>query len=428
MTMKIVLRLCLIIAVMLSFYSCVHEEIYSASNPASKEYINKSLWKEDETYIKNVMKVYSENESKIKKGSGTPFWSYATTINTFNESFVAVPVVENSRVVAVMKVPRIKDKIYFIYTDIQDDIAFFQNLIFAKYKRAVNIIVPDETARVKCTTQTIGIWMPDNQNNPDGIGHWEYKSITKCEYSFEDDVDCSEFGGDCEGGGYDYPGGGNEDPEQQEPDDPCAKIKSMVSKPQIKDSLNSLKLHAQTGSKKERGFLELKSGTIQAGSTNTDNTMFFGIGPNSLGTVHTHQPGTVGILAPQDIMTFLHIVRQQDSSALGNAYSGTVSSTGTYFINFTGSASDLPPAMTDSQEASYVNNLVIDYSDFHRLLLKGEGKKSGQNLSNVGLQKLFNYLLNTMGLSGKITLVREEDGNTSTIQYDSNGIPTPNPC
>lgn len=209
---------------------------------------------------------------------------------------------------------------------------------------------------------------------------------------------------------------------------PCTKIKSIVSKPQIKDSLDSFKLHAQTGSKTERGFQELKSGTIQAGSTNADNTVFFGIGPNSLGTVHTHQPGTIGIIAPQDIMTFLHIIRQQDSSALGNAYSGTVSSTGNYFINFTGIGSDLPPAMTDAQEANYVNNLVIDYSDFHRLLLKEEGKKSGQNLSNAGLEKLFNYLLTALGLNGKITLIREENGNTSTIQYDTNGIPTPNPC
>jgi hypothetical protein len=210
--------------------------------------------------------------------------------------------------------------------------------------------------------------------------------------------------------------------------DPCRKIKNLVNKPQIQDSLISLKAHAQTITKTERGFQELKSGTLVQGNVNGDNLLEFGIGQNSLGTVHSHQPGTIGILAPQDIMTFLHIVRQQGSSTLGNAYSGTVSSSGTYFINFTGTASDLPPAMTDAQEAVYVVKLVEYYQKNYYQLLKAEGKKSYQTLSNSGLEKLFFNTLNKIGLSGKVALIKEDNGNISTIEKDSNGNPVPNPC
>ncbi|KFF02280.1 hypothetical protein IX38_13720 [Chryseobacterium luteum] len=237
------------------------------------------------------------------------------------------------------------------------------------------------------------------------------------------------IGGDCGVYGNCGDGGGNNAPSNPEPpEDPCKKTKDRVNKPQVKDSLTSLKNHAHTNTKEERGFQELKSGTLQPGTVTEDNQMFFGIGSNSLGTVHTHQPGTIGILAPQDIMTFLDIVREQDPNSLGNAYSGTVSSSGTYFINFTGTASDLPPAMTEAQEAAYVDNLVKLYRKDYRMLLKQEGKASGQILSNTGLEKLFFNLLDNIGLGGKISLIKENNGNTSTIQKDSSGNPVPNPC
>ncbi|WP_407404800.1 hypothetical protein [Chryseobacterium sp.] len=55
--------------VVLSLYSCIHDEIYSSADLPSTEYINKSLWKQDEKYIKNVMTVYTDNEEEIKKVS-----------------------------------------------------------------------------------------------------------------------------------------------------------------------------------------------------------------------------------------------------------------------------------------------------------------------------------------------------------------------
>ncbi|WP_394674184.1 hypothetical protein [uncultured Chryseobacterium sp.] len=44
--------------------SCIHDEMSSSSQPASNEYTNLSLWKQDEKYIKNVMKIYAGNEGR----------------------------------------------------------------------------------------------------------------------------------------------------------------------------------------------------------------------------------------------------------------------------------------------------------------------------------------------------------------------------
>jgi hypothetical protein len=211
---------------------------------------------------------------------------------------------------------------------------------------------------------------------------------------------------------------------------PCEKTKALISKPQITDSLNALKAHAQTSTKKERGFQELKSGTLVQGNVNGDNLLEFGIGQNSLGTVHSHQPGTIGILAPQDVMTFLHIVREQDTNSLGNAYSGTVSSSGTYFINFTGTASDLPPAMTEAQEKVYVADLVKAYKEWEDVLSEDDRYSIDYLKVNKpqGLEILFFKLLKKMNLNDKVQLIKEENGNTSTIKENTNGTTTPNPC
>lgn len=209
---------------------------------------------------------------------------------------------------------------------------------------------------------------------------------------------------------------------------PCQKIKATVNKPQIQDSLIAMKSFAQTSIRTERGFQELKSGTLLSGTVTKKLQVEFGIGPNSLGTIHVHPLKGIAMFSAGDIVTFLHLLREQDASTLGNAYGGMVSASGTYFINFTGTASDIPPAMTEIQEEVYIENLVENYITDKNNLLKLESKIPGQQLSNIGLEKLFFNLLSSMGLDGKISLIKEENGKTSTIQKDSNGNPVPNPC
>ena len=358
-------------------------------------------------------------------------------MGTYDEKFLEVPVVKNGKINFILLVYREDDRIFFKRKDEESSKEFFKVLVFTdriKNKLSGRILgAGGNTSKTFCyTVETTVEWTNDDGSPGPTFSHSE----TYC-FPTGPSLPCqaldteSNCGGGYGNGGSGGSGGGSTGyPYPQNNQTPCEKTKNLLNNPQVKDSLNSLKLYAQNASKKtERGFQQLKSGTLVAGNVNGNNQMYFGIGSSSLGTVHTHQPGTIGIFAPQDIVTFLHIVREQNANDLGNAYSGTVSSGGTYFINFTGTASDLPPAMTDAEEAIYVNNLVIDYIDFTKLLLKKEGKGFKQNLSTSGLEKLFNYLLNNMGLNGKITLIKEQDGNTSTIEFNPDGTPkVSNPC
>lgn len=65
--MKSIIKIAWLFFVFLALFSCRTEETLVALNPSqSKEYINKSLWKEDEVFIKNVKKVYDDNGMKLK--------------------------------------------------------------------------------------------------------------------------------------------------------------------------------------------------------------------------------------------------------------------------------------------------------------------------------------------------------------------------
>lgn len=439
MRRKIISWLSFMAVFLLTLQSCVHDEMYYSSDLASKEYHSKSLWKEDEKYIKNVKQVFEEYADRqyFSSSFGTVYWDYATTMGTYDEKFLEVPIIKNSKVNFILLVYRDGDRIFFKRKDEEDSKKFFQILVFTdRKKNKVLGRIPGFEGSVSksfCyTVETTVTW-----TNEDGTPGPTYSSsemhcvntgpTLPCQ-ALDTESNCGGTSGSTGSGnsgsgstGYPYP---------QIQQTPCEKTRNIVNNPQVKDSLNSLRNYAQNASKKtERGFQQLKSGSLIAGSVNGDSQMYFGIGSSSQGTVHTHQPGTIGIFAPQDIVTFLHIVREQNANELGNAYSGTVSSDGTYFINFTGTTSDLPAAMTEAQEAIYVNNLVTDYKDYCKLLLQAEGKKINDLPSNQSLEKLFNYLLNNMGLNGKITLIKEQDGNTFTIEFNPDGTPKiPNPC
>ncbi|MDQ1101687.1 hypothetical protein [Chryseobacterium sp. SORGH_AS_1048] len=90
MMRKLISWLSFMMAFSLVLLSCVHDEIYTSSDPASKEYHSKSVFREDEKYIKNVMQIYFEHEAEIKKGNAVPLWDYAMTMGNFDESFLIV--------------------------------------------------------------------------------------------------------------------------------------------------------------------------------------------------------------------------------------------------------------------------------------------------------------------------------------------------
>lgn len=117
MKRKIIIRLLLLVAVSVFLYSCVHDDPASASDIASSstEYTNKSLWKEDETYIKNVIKVYEQYADKnyFTSNFGTISWDHALTMGGFDESYLEVPVIKNGKVSFVLVVEREGNRVHF---------------------------------------------------------------------------------------------------------------------------------------------------------------------------------------------------------------------------------------------------------------------------------------------------------------------------
>lgn len=86
-----------------------------------------------------------------------------------------VPVVENKRVVSVLQVPRKGNKIYFYHSKINEQISFFQGLVFAKHTKAVFSENADTNKAIICTTQTIAVWLPNDESDPNpeyGNGVW----------------------------------------------------------------------------------------------------------------------------------------------------------------------------------------------------------------------------------------------------------------
>jgi hypothetical protein len=435
MKKNLFLRLCLMMAVVLSLYSCIHDEIYSSSDPSSTEYTNKSLWKQDEKYIKNVMKVYAENEADIKKVNGIPYWNYATTVDSFDESFVAIPVVDNGKVISVLKVPRHGNKIYFYYTHDESDLLFFQGLVFAKHKKAgMTDGSTAQTDGMACTRQWMSMWFPDSESNPDpdsGSGHWESVSIIKCKTIKDECVGVINEFGQCEGsgddGGYTYPGGGGgggTEPEEEE--DPCDKIKAKFADQRVKNQFNALNTQANFDKDHEEAFYEkaadangsiIQSFTPVSGPPCADYVKLPSVKTGITGFGHTHNnydcKGRQSILVPSadDIMVFLYTMVKQAGNVYGDysqAYYLTVTSGGSYMFQYTGSTS--PSGLSFDIVALRKEYEKLFYS------LKEEHSNIPQDKAEKAFMKFLKESVNIDGLE----LYKVTPNSSEKMEYDAN--------
>ena len=420
--------------VMLSLYSCIHDEVYSSSDPSSTEYTNKSLWKQDEKYITNVMKVYAENEADIKKVNGIPYWNFATTVESFDESFVAVPIIDNGKVTSVLKVPRHGKKIYFYYTQDESDLSFFQALIFAKIKKAG---MPDgstaQTNTITCTRQWVSMWYPDDESNPDGPGSWGSPvSIIKCKALKDECLGFINEYGQCDGGngedGYTYPGGGGgggTEPVEEE-EDPCDKIKAQREEdPDFESNITNLK--GKTGLKTETGYIQRTNGqyayqnnasaTLDANELSLPSLALLA-NKDIKGYMHTHVndftydnpdgPGTITrkgfkIFSPADVNYFMELVKNalENGIPLEDVYAVLVSSGQSYQIRFTGTQDQIK-IFTDSQMKILKNDFIRfmdEYKDNSKKLEIGFFKflDEKMNLKGIGL-----YRMNANGITTEL--------------------------
>ncbi|WP_417431249.1 hypothetical protein [Halpernia sp.] len=120
------------ISVLLSGCRAENETVGFEGNK-KQDYVNKSLWNEDEVFIKNVKKIYEKNANEVQMYSkfGSVAWDYATSMNTFNETFLMAPVLKNNQVVAIVTTKRLGNKVFFKFTKQDTEVNdFFKIIIF----------------------------------------------------------------------------------------------------------------------------------------------------------------------------------------------------------------------------------------------------------------------------------------------------------
>ncbi|MDH6252837.1 hypothetical protein M2347_002564 [Chryseobacterium sp. H1D6B] len=420
---KFILKLFIFMVFTVSLYSCIHDDVSSASDPSSKEYTNKTLWKQDEKYIKNVMQVYQENEDKIKKAGGTPYWDYASTLESFDETFVMVPIVESGRIVSVLQVPRHGSKIRFYYTNFQTQIDFFQALVFAKYKKTSD--ASSETDKtIVCKTVTVSVWLPDSESNPEpesGAGHWGVHSVVKCRQMLDNcsgvvgpNGECITGGGTGDPGDFPYPGGGG-NPETPV-EDPCQKTKSLLANPKVQAKINDLKTQSTAGG--EIGVKFKADGTPSATIQGGRHSVNLGDKTGYAGGYHNHTPSGIPMLSPPDIDQLLGFARAQGNYGdPTKAYLGMVAPNGMhYVIQFNGDHADALVTFTDDDLDAYIIRYQTRY---------GLYKPSTED----SIERFFFKTLKDMGLDGKVNLQRiESNGTIKLITKNENGTTTATPC
>ncbi|MDQ1097866.1 MULTISPECIES: hypothetical protein [Chryseobacterium] len=352
MMRKLISWLSFMMAFSLVLLSCVHDEIYTASDPASKEYHSKSVFREDEKYIKNVMQIYFEHEAEIKKGNAVPLWDYAMTMGNYDESFLIVPLAEGGKVTACLQVPRNGDHVTFLEDRDSEHIKFFQRYIASKKRKAVKS-EPYSSAESKgiteCQISAVSMWYPADEYGSNA-GHWETNYIVTCPPEPTD--------GDGNGGGeqptYPYPGGGGST-SPQNPKNPCDKLKNQSQNQAFKNKVAALDKPEVLNYDHEMGYAAGYppantgvTGTQYPPMENTlgSHSVSLPDGNQYFGFMHTHNNESNGgipvkIFSPADLATFLTscVANADAHGSIGDAFAMVVTSEGNYMLQYTGSSS-----------------------------------------------------------------------------------------
>ncbi|WP_370896927.1 hypothetical protein [Chryseobacterium gossypii] len=299
-----------------TLHSCVHDEVYTFSDSSSKEYISKSLWKEDEKYIKNVKAVFDEyaNKDYFTSNFGTIYWDYALTMGT-NETFLEVPVIKNGKINFVLVVYKDGDRIFFKRKEDERSDEFFDILVFKNRNQLTGKIIdnnPGNTSKglICYTVQTTWTWTNDDGSaGPTYTYNETYCSQTgpalPCQ-ALDPNANCGgstggsggSSGSGSSGGGYPYP---------QEPLTPCDKIIGMLSKPDVLPKIKELKDQAPKGG--EIGVKFKADGTPSPTIIGGKHSVDFGDKTGYAGGYHNHTPTGIPMLSPPDIDQLLGFAR-----------------------------------------------------------------------------------------------------------------------
>ncbi|OPC51407.1 hypothetical protein BAY05_01165 [Elizabethkingia anophelis] len=429
---------------MLLFNGCRtnDEAIKNERQIQGAEYSSKTLWNEDEKYIKNVIKIYNQYKETVSKSTqikGEPFWDYAMTMGQFNESYLEVPIVNQEKVVQILRVIRKGSQVYFgSNSEEKASLDFFQQLIFGKYTR----IKGEEERKGKvqntgngaladgqyiCTTRKISMWYPDDNNNPDGSGHWETSYESRCLWVEQEKTDIIVpcIGPGCDGAGD--PGGGTPGfpyPDPEIANDPCSKMKAQREDIEFNNRVTNLK--GKTGLKKETGYTQNGSTgdwdyQDNANATESANSLRLPDAEQSniKSYLHTHvddftttddngnEVTRTGIkmFSPADVIYMMDMLRNAKTRGINfSDVSGTmITSTGTYTLRFSGSEYQLK-SFTSEQSQGYTSA----YINF---------MTSNTNLSLE--QKFLQFIDTKMNVKGIELLKLNDDGTNTKISLNS---------
>ncbi len=444
MTRKIISWLPLWTVFLFTLSSCVHDEVYSASDPASGEYTNKSLWKEDEKYIKNVKQIFDEyaDHQYFSSSFGTVYWDYATTMGTYDESFLEVPVVKNSKVSFILVAYREGDRIFFKRKEEDRSKEFFQVLLFKDRRQLSGKILEGapQSKGVVCYTQEI-TWTWTNDDGSEGPTYTFTE--TRCEHSGPylpcQAVDVNQTCGGS-GGGYgggSGGGGGNNGypyPPTQTPPNPCEKLKEQTTNITFKNNVTTLE--GKTGDSYESGFRISNTGQNQLlqnkpGTQQVDLKAF----SNTVTLMHSHYDGLYPIFSPGDIIFFNQwVVWAQNWNSvstnnpkipLNNLTFTLVTSSGNYSFNFDGTSTTALP--------NYTQQDIDDLNDKYMRLLdeaKTVANVSGSVTFNMDkLEKQFlKFIDDKMNMTGLKLYKTTTNGNAqlNLVNGNRNEVPCPN--
>ncbi|MCW3160916.1 hypothetical protein [Chryseobacterium oryctis] len=450
MKKNLVLRLLLMTAFAFMLHSCVHDEITTSVNPQSKEYHSKSLWKEDERYIENVIKVFEKygDENYFTANFGNIYWDYAITMGT-KETFLEAPVIKNGKVNFILVVEKEGDRVFFRRKDNEESKKFFNALVFndrSRYKiTATDGMANTSLTNKGCLTTEI-TWTWTNEDGSAGPTYTYYEThctgpALDCQSIYESGSCGGSTGGGGTGSGGGSGGGNGGYPYPQTPvQNPCEKAKSIFNNTAVKSRYEALKGKVSDPKETGYGFTTITgpdgNPTTQTNPLNPDATnpdkMKVGIFPTTYGYSHTHlnkKDGNVSvkIFSPADINTFLVILKNAMSNGtpMDQVFGGMVASdpdsiTNIYQIQYTGNGTNLPAEFTEQQ----LDSLKAWYTDEAQDIQTEQGE-----LTHTDLQKLFNDTLKKMNFKDVVLFKIEGSSNVvEKINYDEYGSPTENKC
>lgn len=413
--------------VFLALFSCRTEEItVSEIVQQNQEYTNKSLWKEDEVFIKNVKKIYDENANEVKMESryGKIYWDYATSMNTYDETYMIAPILKDNKVVSYVEAKRIGSRVYFGF--IEDDKEtndFFNTLVFTE-KENLSVVEPSQhggnnneisasiqsvTTRVlqcKTVTKTLIVGYVEGGGPDQGGEISETYTETICKFvdgpaeqdtcltDYDANGNCNGGGGDG-GGGYSYPS-----PEEEELEDDCAKVKQNLINPKFKEKYNELNTQSNLNGINEKGIFEraappgnnLPSSFIPISNQSCTTDMDL---PSNVagiyGLFHIHNNvncdnGKINVKAPSpvDMRTFFHILMKQANQYKGSyseAYSVVITSYGSYMLKY--NSTSWPSNVTGSDFAKWQKWYESEFQN-----LENKGMMNAENVEKTFAQFL----------------------------------------